>query len=42
MPSGSRGGVPRDHAGLRAHGESDRPHEAAAYPPDALTRDGMR
>lgn len=25
---------------LRAHGESDRPHEPAAYPPDALTRDG--
>jgi len=25
---------------LRAHGESDRPHEAAAYPLDALTRDG--
>lgn len=25
---------------LRAHGESDRPHDAAAYPPDALTRDG--
>ena len=25
---------------LRAHGESDRPHDPAAYPPDALTRDG--
>ncbi|HEX8381824.1 MAG TPA: alpha/beta fold hydrolase [Sphingomonas sp.] len=25
---------------LRAHGESDKPHGAAAYPPDALTRDG--
>ncbi|MEH3046771.1 alpha/beta fold hydrolase [Sphingomonas adhaesiva] len=25
---------------LRGHGESDRPHEAAAYPPDALARDG--
>ena len=25
---------------LRAHGESDKPHEASAYPPDALTRDG--
>lgn len=25
---------------LRAHGESDKPHAAAAYPPDALTRDG--
>lgn len=25
---------------LRAHGESARPHDAAAYPPDALTRDG--
>ena len=25
---------------LRAHGESARPHEAAAYPPDALTKDG--
>ncbi|PAX09485.1 alpha/beta fold hydrolase [Sphingomonas lenta] len=25
---------------LRAHGESDKPHGPAAYPPDALTRDG--
>lgn len=25
---------------LRAHGESDKSHDAAAYPPDALTRDG--
>lgn len=25
---------------LRAHGESDRPHDLANYPPDALTRDG--
>lgn len=25
---------------LRAHGASDKPHDAAAYPPDALTRDG--
>ncbi len=25
---------------LRAHGSSDRPHAPAAYPPDALTRDG--
>lgn len=25
---------------LRAHGESDKPHDPAAYPPDALTRDG--
>lgn len=25
---------------LRAHGSSDKPHDAAAYPPDALTRDG--
>lgn len=25
---------------LRAHGESERPHDPAAYPPDALTRDG--
>lgn len=25
---------------LRAHGESDRPHNSAAYPPDALARDG--
>lgn len=25
---------------LRGHGESDRPHDPAAYPPDALTRDG--
>jgi pimeloyl-ACP methyl ester carboxylesterase len=25
---------------LRAHGESARPHDASAYPPDALARDG--
>lgn len=25
---------------LRAHGESARPHDAGAYPPDALARDG--
>ena len=25
---------------LRAHGQSDRPHDPAAYPPDALTCDG--
>jgi pimeloyl-ACP methyl ester carboxylesterase len=25
---------------LRAHGDSDRPHDPAAYPPDALARDG--
>lgn len=25
---------------LRAHGQSDRPHEPAAYPPDVLSRDG--
>ncbi len=25
---------------LRAHGESAKPHDAAAYPPDALTKDG--
>ncbi|MGI4731671.1 MAG: alpha/beta fold hydrolase [Janthinobacterium lividum] len=25
---------------LRAHGSSDRPHDPARYPPDALTRDG--
>ena len=25
---------------LRAHGESDKPHDPAAYPRDALTRDG--
>jgi pimeloyl-ACP methyl ester carboxylesterase len=25
---------------LRGHGESDRPHDAAAYPPDALAKDG--
>ena len=25
---------------LRAHGDSDKPHNPAAYPPDALTRDG--
>jgi pimeloyl-ACP methyl ester carboxylesterase len=24
----------------RAHGDSDKPHDPAAYPPDALTRDG--
>jgi len=24
---------------LRAHGDSDKPHEAAAYPPDVLARD---
>ena len=26
---------------LRGHGDSDRPHDPAAYPPDALMRDGM-
>lgn len=26
---------------LRGHGDSARPHNAAAYPPDALTRDGL-
>ncbi len=26
---------------LRGHGESATPHDAAAYPPDALARDGM-
>lgn len=26
---------------LRAHGDSAGPHDAAAYPPDALARDGM-
>ena len=26
---------------LRAHGESARPHEAAAYPPDILAKDGL-
>ena len=25
---------------LRAHGDSDKPHDASAYPRDALTRDG--
>lgn len=25
---------------LRAHGDSAKPHDAVAYPPDALTRDG--
>ena len=25
---------------LRAHGESDKPHDPAAYPPDTLCRDG--
>lgn len=25
---------------LRAHGHSDKPHDAAAYPPDALAKDG--
>ncbi len=29
-------------ADLRGHGESDRPHDPAAYPPDALTNDGHR
>lgn len=26
---------------LRGHGQSDRPHEAAAYPPDVLAADGF-
>ncbi|HMC91083.1 MAG TPA: alpha/beta fold hydrolase [Allosphingosinicella sp.] len=26
---------------LRAHGESGKPHEAAAYPPDVLAQDGL-
>lgn len=26
---------------LRGHGDSARPHDAAAYPPDALMRDGL-
>lgn len=26
---------------LRGHGESGRPHDAAAYPPDALMQDGL-
>ena len=26
---------------LRGHGDSDRPHDPAAYPPDALMRDGL-
>ncbi len=26
---------------LRGHGESGKPHDAAAYPPDALTDDGL-
>ena len=26
---------------LRAHGESARPHDAASYPPDVLSRDGF-
>jgi pimeloyl-ACP methyl ester carboxylesterase len=26
---------------LRGHGESNRPHQAAAYPPDILARDGL-
>nr|WP_087574057.1 alpha/beta fold hydrolase [Sphingomonas sp. CDS-1] len=26
---------------LRGHGESGKPHDAAAYPPDALTEDGL-
>lgn len=26
---------------LRAHGESAKPHDAAAYPPDALAKDGL-
>ncbi|HEX8062153.1 MAG TPA: alpha/beta fold hydrolase, partial [Allosphingosinicella sp.] len=26
---------------LRAHGESDAPHDEASYPPDILARDGF-
>ena len=26
---------------LRAHGDSDKPHDPAAYPPDILARDGL-
>ncbi|HVJ00073.1 MAG TPA: alpha/beta fold hydrolase [Sphingomonas sp.] len=26
---------------LRGHGESDKPHDPAAYPPDALMKDGL-
>src|SRR3546814_11078338 len=26
---------------LRGHGESGKPHDPAAYPPDALTEDGL-
>jgi pimeloyl-ACP methyl ester carboxylesterase len=26
---------------LRAHGDSDKPHDAAAYPPDVLAEDGL-
>src|SRR6202000_311771 len=26
---------------LRAHGDSDKPHDAAAYPPDVLADDGF-
>jgi pimeloyl-ACP methyl ester carboxylesterase len=26
---------------LRAHGQSDKPHDPAAYPPDVLMRDGL-
>jgi len=26
---------------LRAHGESGKPHEASAYPPDILAEDGL-
>lgn len=26
---------------LRAHGDSDKPHDPAAYPPDVLARDGF-
>jgi pimeloyl-ACP methyl ester carboxylesterase len=26
---------------LRAHGQSDKPHDAAAYPPDVLAHDGL-
>src|SRR3954469_23135171 len=28
-------------ADLRAHGDSDKPHEASAYPPDILADDGL-
>jgi pimeloyl-ACP methyl ester carboxylesterase len=42
-----RAGRPAEHGyrvimpDLRAHGDSARPHDAAAYPPDVMTDDGL-